>query len=119
MEVPGKVVKVLETHPDGESTESVVLQCYTSSGDVEDGEEVVRSEPASERLFFPTAVGEKFLPKMHVSKMRVFEESDCEEEVMVRASDVRAWLTNVANDSGEFLGGWFFFMWVVGVCTVS
>jgi len=86
MEMPGKVA-MPETAD--ESTESVVLQC-TSSGDVEDGEEVVRSEPASERVMFvPTST---LGPKRFAVKMLASRGREWEEDVVVRSSGVRAWL---------------------------
>lgn len=83
--------------PDGESTESVVLQCMSS----EEGEEVVTRE----RLFFPTStVEEKTL--LLASKRR----GDCEDDdedvgVLVSANHVRAWLSNFANDTAYWNSG--------------
>lgn len=91
MEMPGRVA--METAD--ESTESVVLQC-TSSGDVEDGEEVVRSEPASERVMFvPTSTlgGPK---RFAFVKTMASRGREWEEDVVVRSSGVRAWLTDDA-----------------------
>lgn len=94
MKVPGSGLrKVVTTVDTPESTnESVVLQC-----DVEGGEEVARSEPV-----------ESFFPKMYAKSRELQEQESegvCDEEeevgVVVRASQVRARLTNFANDSGK------------------
>lgn len=83
--------------PDGESTESVVLQCMSS----EEGEEVVTQE----RLFFPTSstVFEEKKKSFLVASKHRLDDDDEEEDVgvLVSASHVRALLTNFANDTGK------------------
>lgn len=113
MEVPGgkkglrkgqAVLLVTESPPDtaGDSTESVVLQC----GDVEDGEEVMRTEP-------PVVVRREFsMKELQLASLRQPEDTDgaCdngededEDDGVCRPSDFRAWLSNFMNDSGEHL----------------